>query len=69
MTPRGRVLAVLLLALAAGATGLALAVWMWFFVLVPFLVTASYAAWLGLTPSRFVDAVAGDDSGAGHLPF
>jgi hypothetical protein len=55
--------------LTAAAVALTALISIWFLVGVPFLAAGTYAAWLGLTPSRFVDAVAGDESGARHFPF
>lgn len=54
-----------LLALAAAGCVLAVQVSVWFFATVPFLLAGALAAWLGMTPGRFLDAL---DDGTGSAP-
>jgi hypothetical protein len=64
-----RVLTTALLAgLTAAAVVLSGVVSIWFFVAVPFLAAGTYAAFLGLSPTRFLAAV-DDDTGAAPYPF
>ena len=62
---RARGWAALLVALAVTCGALAVQVSVWFFVAVPFLLAGALAAWLGMTPARFLDAV---DDGTGSAP-
>lgn len=53
------------LALAAVCAVLAVQVLVWLFVAVPFLLGGAYAAWLGMGPGRFFNAL---DDGTGSTP-
>jgi hypothetical protein len=55
-------------ALTAGAVVLALTVSVWFFLAAPVLLSGAYAAWIGLSPGRFADAL-DDGSRPGTFPF
>ena len=55
----------LCLALAAACCVLAVQVSVWFVAAVPFLLAGALAAWLGMTPGRFLDAL---DDGTGSAP-
>ena len=58
--------AALWLVLAVACAVLAVATWFWFVVPVPFLLAGALAAWLGMSPGRYLDAV---DDGSGSAPF
>lgn len=73
-SPTGRPLhwlvAVVLLA-AAAAVGSAVLAWqvdLLFFLAFPFALTGAYGAWLGMTPSRVLDAAAAGEQDAGSGP-
>lgn len=55
------------IATIVGAVALGLLVSVWFLAPVPLLAAATYAIVLGMTPSRFLDAL-DDPSGAGTHP-
>ena len=59
--------AFVLACLAAGCGVLAVQVSVWFVAGVPFLLAGALAAWLGMTPTRFLDAV--DDGTGPPAPF
>jgi hypothetical protein len=67
--PRHGVAAAVLVALAIVAVVLAVQVSLWFFIPAPFLLTAAYAAWLGMSASRTLDALERGEGGGPILPF
>jgi hypothetical protein len=68
-SPRSVALAVGLLAAAVIALVLTVTVWFWFVVPVPFLAAGAYAAWLGMGPDRFFDALDDRAGGPPVAPF
>jgi hypothetical protein len=58
-----------LVAAAVLAVVLAVQVSLWFFIAAPFLLTAAYAAWLGMSASRTLDALERGEGGGPILPF
>ena len=48
---------------------LAVQVSIWFFIPAPFLLTAAYAAWLGMSPSRTLETLERGEGGGPILPF
>ena len=60
-----------LLAATAVCVALFLTVSIWFFLPAPLLLSGAYAAWIGMSPSRFADSVTCDDGCGGSrvLPF
>ena len=63
------VAAAALVALALVAVVLAVQVSIWFFLPAPFLLTGAYAAWIGMSAKRTLDALEQGEGGGPILPF